>query len=300
MISGTGRLLSLAAALCVVFGDARADNQDTDVAGGSFISGLTFRLIDLDQNDGITPTYWLDTQNGMPAGYTNALARTGLGAASVVDSRLDSTTNFLAQGLVTSNQGGVTSSGYVGSSGIGSVGAATQAGASFASAVRSVTQPLPGGYPYTLRITPNTQLVVTAFATTFATVGTGCDTHPSGLCGSVRTEAIMSGRVVSNGVIIDAPTSAIYSNAGLGEYVTFGVDDLPLFRTGLDAINYGRSNFASGLLSLTFTNASAYEASEHLQLDTLVVAQAVPEPGTYALMLAGLGAIGFVSRRRRR
>ena len=36
-----------------------------------------------------------------------------------------------------------------------------------------------------------------------------------------------------------------------------------------------------------------------LQVD-LPFTAAVPEPETYALMLAGLGALGFVARRRRR
>lgn len=33
--------------------------------------------------------------------------------------------------------------------------------------------------------------------------------------------------------------------------------------------------------------------------DNVVLASAVPEPGTYALMLAGVGVLGFVARRRR-
>lgn len=32
---------------------------------------------------------------------------------------------------------------------------------------------------------------------------------------------------------------------------------------------------------------------------TLTVTQVVPEPGTYAMLLAGLGAVGFVARRRK-
>ena len=36
-----------------------------------------------------------------------------------------------------------------------------------------------------------------------------------------------------------------------------------------------------------------------LAIDSIKTVGAIPEPGTYALMLAGLGAVGFVARRRR-
>ena len=36
------------------------------------------------------------------------------------------------------------------------------------------------------------------------------------------------------------------------------------------------------------------------EFQDLVTVSAVPEPGTYAMLLAGLGAVGFVARRRQR
>lgn len=57
-------------------------------------------------------------------------------------------------------------------------------------------------------------------------------------------------------------------------------------------LNAAQSYSGLPLYSLTkLTNAGAQD---------LVVAQAVPEPGTYTMFLAGLGAVGLIARRRLR
>ena len=52
-----------------------------------------------------------------------------------------------------------------------------------------------------------------------------------------------------------------------------------------------RLYFGSTVLPPTFSNS--------LTVDNVTVAAVVPEPETYAMMLAGLGALGMMSRRRR-
>ena len=55
----------------------------------------------------------------------------------------------------------------------------------------------------------------------------------------------------------------------------------------------------SGPLSLTVTNATASPLTTFLDSGvTVYSASAVPEPGTYALLLAGLGVVAFIARCR--
>ena len=50
------------------------------------------------------------------------------------------------------------------------------------------------------------------------------------------------------------------------------------------------------ITGLVFANSPSTDAFEVANFSVT----AIPEPETYALMLAGLGAVGFMSRRRRR
>lgn len=67
-----------------------------------------------------------------------------------------------------------------------------------------------------------------------------------------------------------------------------------------DTLNFVRFNSPTALTSTRTPFATSVGASTwSLNGNNLVFTAPVPEPSTYALMLAGLGAVGFMARRRR-
>ena len=86
--------------------------------------------------------------------------------------------------------------------------------------------------------------------------------------------------------------SAIWflENEAIGSSNSWAVD-------AIAAVNAGWTNPTSGPLRVQVLNLT--DASGGLHQDQLYVA-AIPEPETYAMLLAGLGLMGFVARRRQR
>jgi opacity protein-like surface antigen len=82
----------------------------------------------------------------------------------------------------------------------------------------------------------------------------------------------------------------LIATAGFGKSgVTY---DYSRAAVGLEATDRAHTSFSGEVLSLAW-NAS--NPGDHVRVFTA----AIPEPQTYVLMLAGLGAVAFVARRRR-
>jgi hypothetical protein len=93
--------------------------------------------------------------------------------------------------------------------------------------------------------------------------------------------------------------TAISGTATMTAYDAFGV----VLGSVTDADNSAGVNLTlalAGIHSVTLTQTSATIGLDNLAFNNVTAAvTAVPEPQTYALMLAGLGALGWVARRRR-
>lgn len=65
-------------------------------------------------------------------------------------------------------------------------------------------------------------------------------------------------------------------------------------------INYVFATPYSGSITVGVQNALDDETASELQLRNFITATPVPEPGSYAMLLAGMGLIGAIAKRRAR
>ncbi len=133
-----------------------------------------------------------------------------------------------------------------------------------------------------------------------STGGAGIPAFISNWFGSNPAPAIgfYSGSGIGLGTGGDAVN--IYNAAGtLQANVTFGASPTgPTFATFDNAA--GLNSTAISLLSVTGTNGAFVAAGDPLEIGSPgLITAPIPEPETYALMLAGLGLIGAFARKRR-
>lgn len=115
---------------------------------------------------------------------------------------------------------------------------------------------------------------------------TGFDANTAAFTG--RWAADNNGTVLLNGNVI----STLGADKGFLDWTSFSATTG--FVAGVNTLEFVVNNTATA--GGNFTGVRAEFLSSNVNPS---IAPAVPEPQTYALMLAGLGALGFIARRRR-
>ena len=91
------------------------------------------------------------------------------------------------------------------------------------------------------------------------------------------------------------PTSALFTSTLMGNVIS--TDNGGLF---IDFDNTPKSfTFSGGTFTLTVNDVSMTPGATPVAETGTILVTTVPEPETYALFLAGLGAVGFMARRRK-
>ncbi|RQP22517.1 PEP-CTERM sorting domain-containing protein [Piscinibacter terrae] len=266
---------SILAGLCCLTLAASGAHAATSNASAQ-LGTLHFSVTDLDLTDGVTADYSLLQSVDGPAGNGRSVARFGAADVITVENRVEGPETFgayvpvsalsaAAQARVTLVPGGATAE-----------ASAIKDNAFAESGALSSTGYLSSApYAFTLELTANTALTITMDAATLASAGTVCGILGD-FCGSAASFVSLSGRMRVAGE--GTTESVLRSDAGF------------LSGSAFDA--------KTGLLTITLFNHQAFTNSGWLDTSVYSTASVVPEPETYALMLAGLALIAGLRRRR--